>query len=413
MHNTPRDLKLKCAAKRAADGSLFWRFVRSLASHPQQIVPLARAEYRRRIGIAQERRKQPCTIGPPINVSINLTRRCNLRCEMCIQHRHDRDGASTLSWYDSRRELPVADWVRLLDAIVDFRPTLYVTGGEPMLHAGFEDFIRAAKQRRLFLHLATNGILLERHAALLVDSGVEIVTISLDGTAAIHDRIRGQRGLFDQTVAGIRALVATRRARGRSMPIVGLNFVISQTSLAAIADMVPLAVDLDADFLQFQHTIFSTPDCVARHNRLFSTEFAASRGIQLQAPSIPPGEFYEGGIADEHIPLLISALEGAKLQAKGLIKLSFLPNLSPAMIQPYYRDLEYPFGGRCDTPWKTLRILPDGTVMPCLHVVAGNIREQSIDAIWNGPTMQNYRTLIAEKLLPACARCCNRTFVPA
>ncbi len=197
------------------------------------------------------------------------------------------------------------------------------------------------------------------------------------------------------------------------MPIVGLNFVISQTSLAAITDMVPLAVDLNADFLQFQHTIFSSPDCVARHNRLFSAEFAASRDIQLQAPSIPSGEFYESGIMDEHIPLLISAIEEAKRQANGFIKLSFLPNLSTAMIQPYYRDLNYPFGGRCDTLWNTLRIMPDGTVTPCLHVVAGNIREQSIDAIWNGPTMQNFRMLIAENLLPACARCCSRTFAPA
>lgn len=381
-----------------------------MLGNPRLFATFARAEYRRRVGIPRDRHAQPERISPPVNLSINLTRRCNLQCEMCIQHRHDADAAKELNWYDPERELPLAGWVRLLDQATAFRPTLYVTGGEPMVYPKFGEFIVEAKRRKLFVQIATNGTLLTRHAELLVEHGVEIVTVSLDGPAEVHDRIRRQRGSFDRAADGIRALVAARRKRGRPVPVVGLNFTISKDNLAVIGDMVPLAVGLEADFLQFQHTIFDLPEHVARHNRVFSPEFAASRGVAMLPPSVPGGEFYESGISVEHIPAMVAALKKARSQSAGVIKLSFLPNLSAGMIAPYYGDLDHPFGGRCDTLWKTLRVMPDGTVSPCLHVVAGNISQQSVDEIWNGPSMRNYRKLITEKFLPGCVRCCSRTF---
>lgn len=391
------------------EGSLPWRFLRLIAGNPWHLQTLVRAEHRRRVGIPRERRQRSERVAPPINISINLTRRCNLRCAMCIQHRHDTAGSS-LTWYDPDRELPVAEWVRLLDQVARFHPTLYVTGGEPTLHTGFADFIRAAKQRRLFVQVATNGLSLDRHAELLVEHGVEVVTVSLDGTAETHDAIRRLPGAFEQTVAGIRALISMRRDRRRPVPVVGLNFTISAANLAEMATMVPLAAELGVDFFQFQHTIFDSAEHVAQHNRLFNPEFAARRGIDMVGPSVPPGEFYESGIRPEHLPAIAKALAAAPRQAAGRLRLSVLPNLPVALLAPYYRDLEHPFGGQCEALWKTLRILPDGTVSPCLHVVAGNIREQSIDGIWNGPTLCHFRSLIATSLLAGCARCCNRTF---
>jgi radical SAM protein with 4Fe4S-binding SPASM domain len=393
----------------SVEGTLPWRFLRLIAGNPRHLQTWVRAEYRRRVGIPRERRQRGARVAPPINISINLTRRCNLRCAMCIQHRHDA-AESRLTWYDPDRELPVAEWVRLLDQVARYRPTLYVTGGEPTLHAGFPEFIRAAKQRGLFVQVATNGLSLGRHAELLVEHGVEVVTVSLDGAAETHDAIRRLPGAFEQTVAGIRALISMRRDRHRPVPVVGLNFTISEANRAEMAAMVPLAAELGVDFFQFQHTIFDSPEHVAQHNRLFNPEFAACRGIDMVAPSVPPGEFYESAITKEHLPAIAKALEGAPRQAAGRLRLSVLPNLPVALLAPYYRDLEHPFGGQCEALWKTLRILPDGTVSPCLHVVAGNIREQSVDEIWNGSTLRHFRALIATTLLAGCARCCNRTF---
>ncbi len=382
-----------------------------MAQDRARIPCLLRAEYRRLVGVRLDRRFHPGTSGRPANLNINLTRRCNLACEMCIQHRHDAGkGTSNLDWYDPRRELPLATWVRLMDQVKPFHPTLFVTGGEPTLYREFANFIREAKKRRLFVHLATNGLTLEEHAPMLVDQGVEFVTVSLDGTAAIHDRVRGRTGLFERTARGIRELLDARRRGDSPSPLVGINFTLCKTNLGCLPDIVPLALDLQVDSLQIQHTIFDSSTRIDEHNRAFSPEACRSRGITVAHPSIPDGEYYEAGFTANDVSLIREGVQSARRQARGRIRLTFLPGLAPEMIAPYYLDLSHPFRGRCSALWRTLRVMPDGTVSPCLHVIAGAIATQTADEIWRGHALQAFREMIAGGLLPGCARCCNRGF---
>jgi MoaA/NifB/PqqE/SkfB family radical SAM enzyme len=260
------------------------------------------------------------------------------------------------------------------------------------------------------IHLQTNGTLLNKVADFLVEQGVEMVTVSLDGPMEVHDDIRGQQQAFSLTTAGIAALVAARNRRGRPNPILLLNCVISKANLAYLDRMVPLALELGADILQLQHTMFNSAANVARHNRWLSPQFARGQGLELIAPSIPEGEFYESEIGAADLPGLLSGLEQARNQARDRLKLQFLPNLPSRLIAPYYLDLDHPFRPECNSLWKGCRILPDGTISPCLHVVAGNITQQSFQEIWNGPQMRRFRQIINRRLLPGCARCCSRSF---
>jgi MoaA/NifB/PqqE/SkfB family radical SAM enzyme len=82
----------------------------------------------------------------------------------------------------------------------------------------------------------------------------------------------------------------------------------------------------------------------------------------------------------------------------------------PELLPAYYLDLDFPFVQGCDYLWKTLRIYADGTHCPCLNFRAGNIREDSLDDLWNGPRMQALRLLFDQRLLPGCARCCRRYY---
>jgi len=84
----------------------------------------------------------------------------------------------------------------------------------------------------------------------------------------------------------------------------------------------------------------------------------------------------------------IRGVKGAfRRLAEGRIKLLFMPNLPEKFLSPYYLDLDYPFPQHCDVFWKTLRVLPDGTVSPCLNLKLGNIVTDSFTEIWNGPKM--------------------------
>lgn len=389
--------------------SLTNRGLRLLWQNPRMAHTLLREEYRKKFGIALDRRFRNGISGPPVTLQLNLTRRCNLKCVMCEQHRHT-PGPTGLNWYDPRRELPLSTWVDLLDQVVSFRPSLYVTGGEPTLYPHFPEFLKAAKQRGFMIHLQTNGTLLDRIAGNLVTQGVEAVTVSLDGPQEIHDTVRGQEGAFQKTATGLRALVAAREKHRRPGPIITINCVISKANLPTLDQMVPLASGLGADILQVQHTIFNSAANIRRHNQALSPEFAAAQGLDLAPPSIPEGEYYESEITSADLPYLLDRLQEIRRLAQGKVKLLFLPNLPLELVDPYYLDLTHTFPQECNAPWKSCRILPDGTISPCLHLVVGNIATQSFPEIWNSPKMRRFRQIISRRIFPGCARCCSRSF---
>jgi MoaA/NifB/PqqE/SkfB family radical SAM enzyme len=392
-----------------AKPSLSTRALRLMWRNPRMAHTLLREEYRKRFGINLDRRFRDGISGPPVNFNFNLTRRCNLKCAMCEQHRHD-PGPTGLPWYNPSRELPLSTWVNLLDQVSAFRPRLYLTGGEPTLYPHFAAFLTEAKRRGCLVHLQTNGTLLDRVADSLVAQGVEMVTVSLDGPLEVHDAIRGQEGAFQKTCAGIKALVAARGRQRSPGPIILINCVISKASLPTLDHMAPLARELGADILQIQHTIFNTAANVQRHNRALSPEFAAQAGLDLAPPSIPEGEYYESEITPADLPGLLDQLREVRRLAKDRLKLLLLPNLPPDLLTPYYLDLAHPFPQVCNALWKNCRILPDGTVSPCLHMVIGNITAQPFAEIWNGPRMRGFRQIISRRLFPGCARCCSRSF---
>jgi MoaA/NifB/PqqE/SkfB family radical SAM enzyme len=369
-------------------------------------------EYRHRLGIPRDRRLRPGHSAPPTNLSLNLTNRCNLKCVMCRGIRLGQEVPENRPWYSRAQELPLEDWTRLLEEAAPFRPWLYVTGGEPLMYPHFRDFVREAKKRRLVVHLQTNATLLAREADFLVEMGVEAVNVSIDGPPAVHDRIRGLKGGFARVEAGVQALVEARR-RGRPNPIFSLNCTISKGNLEHLEEMVPLAVRLQADIMQLQHTMFDSPANVARHNRFFSPERSRELGLEVAHPSICEGEYYENELQPEDLPQLQSALSRARQQAQGRLLLHFMPNLPDKLLSPYYLDLNYPFPQGCDDFWATGRILADGTFSPCLNLVVGNITRQPFLEMWNGPRMRRLRALVAQGLFPGCARCCHRQFTNA
>jgi MoaA/NifB/PqqE/SkfB family radical SAM enzyme len=389
--------------------SLTARGLGLLWQNPRMAHTLLREEYRKKFGIALDRRFRNGFSGPPVTLNLNLTRRCNLKCVMCEQHRH-QSGPTGLSWYDPRRELPLAAWINLLDQAASFRPQLYITGGEPTLYPHFPEFLAAAKQRGFMVHLQTNGTLLDRVADQLVAQGVEAVTVSMDGPQEVHDTIRGQKDAFHKTTAGLKALVAARQQARRPGPIITINCVISKASLATLDRLVLLVQELGADILQIQHTIFNSAANVKRHNRALSPEFAADQGLDLAPPSIPEGEYYESEITPADLPLLVDKLAEIRRLAPGRVKQVFLPNLPVNLLEPYYLDLAHAFPQECNALWKGCRILPDGTVSPCLHLTAGNIASEPFVEIWNGPQMRRFRQIISSRLFPGCARCCSRSF---
>ena len=136
----------------------------------------------------------------PLTVHVDLTYRCNERCEHCYLD-HDDHG-----------ELTFREICSLLDQLAD-AGTLFLTlsGGEALLRRDFFDILAYARSLEFCVRVKTNGVLI--HAAQadrLRALGVHEVQVSLySHRAEVHDRITKLPGSFARSVAGITAMKAS------------------------------------------------------------------------------------------------------------------------------------------------------------------------------------------------------------
>jgi len=139
------------------------------------------------------------------------TLRCNLRCAHCGSSCGDRPPPG---------ELGTREVLAALDTIIeDFdasRIALAITGGEPLIRPDLEEVAACASRAGMTVGMVTNGVLATAERARdLVQSGMTIVSVSIDGLEASHDAVRGP-GTFQKTLAGIEAL---RRGGFRAVEI--------------------------------------------------------------------------------------------------------------------------------------------------------------------------------------------------
>src|SRR4029078_9361698 len=77
-------------------------------------------------------------------------------------------------------------------------------GGEAYLHEGFLDVVRALRAADINPLMTTGGRgITAELAAALDEAGIKLVSVSIDGLEATHDRMRNLRGSF---AAGMAAL---------------------------------------------------------------------------------------------------------------------------------------------------------------------------------------------------------------
>lgn len=139
------------------------------------------------------------SLGVPLSVHVDVTYRCNERCEHCYLD-HDDHG-----------ELTFAEICSLLDQLAE-AGCLFLTlsGGEALLRRDFFDILAYARSLQFCVRVKTNGVLIhDRQAARLRALGVHEVQVSLySHRAEVHDRITKLPGSFKRSVDGITAMKA-------------------------------------------------------------------------------------------------------------------------------------------------------------------------------------------------------------
>ena len=190
---------------------------------------------------------------PPHVYYFEVTRACNLRCQMCQYI----DFLENVPVKEQRvGELTTDEW---LDVIAQIEPASLVifSGGELFVRPDMMTILDAATKRAR-VHFITNGTMLDdarvaelerRFAPRLGRKGINIVSISIDGPPAAHDLIRRKPGGFARTAEGIGRLHAARAGRARRVPMLTTTTVIQPDNVDTLAELPALLAELDIDIM--------------------------------------------------------------------------------------------------------------------------------------------------------------------
>ena len=172
-----------------------------------------------------------------------VTKACNLRCVHCY---------TSASPGPAPGELSLPGGAALLDDLRRFGvPAVLFSGGEPLVRPDVLRLIDYAQFIGLNCTLSTNGVLLDDDKAdTLAELGLRYVGISLDGTPAKHDKLRGQRGAFEQSVAAI------RRCRERGIKV-GVRFTVTGLNLSALDAVFDVCLEHDVQRLCVYHLAYA------------------------------------------------------------------------------------------------------------------------------------------------------------
>jgi len=174
----------------------------------------------------------------PLNGSIEVTARCNLRCAHCYINLPAGDSEAL------GRELSTSELRTLIEQIADEGCLwLLLTGGEPLVRPDLLDIHTHAMRRGLLITLFTNGTLITPTVAdHLAEWRPFAVEVTLYGvTRGTYERVTGIPGSFERCMRGIELLLERR------LPL-KLKSVIMTLNRQEICDMKAYAEGLGVPY---------------------------------------------------------------------------------------------------------------------------------------------------------------------
>jgi hopanoid biosynthesis associated radical SAM protein HpnH len=136
----------------------------------------------------------------PLVLMLEPLFRCNLACAGCGKIDYPEEILD--------RRLSPEECMAAIDECG--APVVSIAGGEPLIHREMPEIVRGFIQRKKFVYLCTNALLLSRHMADYVPSPYLTFSVHLDGNRDRHDTSVCRKGVFDQAVEAIQSAVQKR-----------------------------------------------------------------------------------------------------------------------------------------------------------------------------------------------------------
>jgi mycofactocin radical SAM maturase len=170
-------------------------------------------------------------LSAPVNLTWEITHRCNLKCVHCLSGSSD----------ESPGELDFEECRAIVDQLAALKVfEINFGGGEPLLKDYFLPLLRYIHEKGIVTCISTNGtVLTDEAVACFAGNPLVNVQVSLDGaTPEVNDRIRGQ-GTFHRIIKGI------ERLAGKNIPL-SINTVVTSLNFMQLSNLKELAISFGA-----------------------------------------------------------------------------------------------------------------------------------------------------------------------
>ncbi len=133
----------------------------------------------------------------PLVLMLEPLFRCNLACAGCGKIDYPKEILDKRLSYDE-----------CMEAIDECgAPVVSIAGGEPLIHKEMNQIVNGFIDRKKFVYLCTNAILLKKHIDEYKPSPYLTFSIHLDGNRERHDASVCQEGVFDKAVNVIKLAI--------------------------------------------------------------------------------------------------------------------------------------------------------------------------------------------------------------
>jgi radical SAM protein with 4Fe4S-binding SPASM domain len=342
-----------------------------------------------------------------LNVVLDLTERCNLKCTMCYFSSTDR---LKFAPYDvslsSDGNMPLEAFERLAaEFFPHARRVALGCATEPMMHPRFRDLVRIAGRYRVpDLWFPTNLLALtEANAEAIVESGVNVVGVSIDGTTReTYEKIR-IGATWDRLLARLDLLRQTRDRKGSKKPAIRMIFTWMRTnrheirSVPAFAQSIG-ATELDIRYVSLTSGVDNTPELLTafpadelRADLKAVARDAVGRGLRLAA--FPEFE--------------VPADRPASLAGRVARRLWRVRAGLDRWEHVQHGRRERAIG--CGYPGHEFVIRPNGAIFPCIYwdeQPIGMLQHDSLGSVADGPRLREIREALQRgEPIGTCARC--------
>ena len=308
------------------------------------------------------------SLSKPVHVYWIITGRCNYRCPMCIAPTFEEDKADILREDEIRSMMKeLSEWGI---------KSLGISGGEPLIYRSKLLFaLKEARARGIFPHFVTNASLLDKAFLEEFDSyGGGYITLSLDGSGEVHDRMRGIEGAFDRCLA-IMEMMKDGAFGNISLK---LNTVLTEVNLEGVLQVAKLGVD-------YGYPVYIQPyDVIQGDSPSGSDEKRSSGRNRLEEDPF--------WVKEASLPRLDEVVEELIALKKANPKIILNYDFNLKAIPEYFRG-KLTREGECLVGYKVLWIGSKGDLFMCpfRSNSIGNLRSGGIKKNWTSAAFSKER----------------------